>query len=162
METSRRDLILRSLQDGRKQWCDLERELVKSGKMGSATLSNHLKDLEREGTVRRALDNSHRPPRSWYSLKVSNSDREHILKILRQIKPSTVSSYERLPDGTEVWRAESAPSGTKLEVTSQELAESVGKPWGLIEEAAYAVGKELNLRIRVRANGETYFSRKPF
>ena len=93
---------------------------------------------------------------------MSNSDRENILKILRQIKLSIVSSYERLLDGTEVWRAESAPSGTKLEVTSQELAESVGKPWGLIEETAYAVGKELDLSIRVRANGETYFSRKPF
>jgi DNA-binding HxlR family transcriptional regulator len=160
METSRRDLILRSLQDGRKQWCDLERELVRSGKMGSATLSSHLKDLEREGTVRKVLDNSHRPPRSWYSLKVSNSDREDILKILRQIKPSTVSSYERLPDGTEVWRAEGAPSGTKLEVTSQELAEAVGKPWLIIEETAYAVGKELNLRIRRDMDGKTYFSKK--
>lgn len=61
-----------------------------------------------------------------------------------------------------MWRAESAPSGTKLEVTSQELAESVGKPWELIEETAYAVGKELNLSIRMRVNGEMYFSRKPF
>jgi DNA-binding HxlR family transcriptional regulator len=162
METSRRDLILRSLQDGSKQWSDLERELVKSGKMGSATLSSHLKDLEREGIVRRTSDDSHRPPRSWYSLKASDSDREHIRKILRRIKPSTISSHERLPDGTEVWRAESAPSGTKLEVTSQELAEGVGKPWGLIEETAYAVGKDLNLRIRKDVSGETHFSKKPF
>jgi hypothetical protein len=47
-------------------------------------------------------------------------------------------------------------------VASQEQAESVGEPKGLIEETAYAVGKELNLRIRKDWSGETYFSKKPF
>ena len=139
------------------------RELVKPGKMGSATLSSHLKQLEAEGTVRRTVDASHRPAAVWYSLKtLSSSERKKILSILKQIQLSTITSHERLPDGTEVWRAESAPAGTKLEVTSQELAESLGKPWHTIEETAYAVGKELNLSIRVRADGETCFSRKLF
>jgi DNA-binding HxlR family transcriptional regulator len=157
METSRRDLILRSLQDGRKQWCELERELVKSGKMGSATLSSHLKDLEREGTVRKTLDSSHRPPLSWYSLKVSSADREQILKILKQIQSSTISSHKRLPDGTEIWSAESAPAGTKLEATSEELSENLGKPWHMIEETAYALGKELGLKIGVVAYDKVRF-----
>jgi hypothetical protein len=43
----------------------------------------------------------------------------------------------------------------------EELAESLRKPWRLIEETAYAVGKELGLRIRRGAGGETYFSKKP-
>lgn len=54
---------------------------------------------------------------------------------------------------------EGSPPETKLMVSSQELAESLGKPWRLIEETAYAVGKELDLRIREVEN-EVYFSKK--
>ena len=160
---SRRELILKSLQEGSRRWSDLERELVRSGKMGSATLSSHLKALEREGMVRRIVDSSHWPSTTRYSLCVADfSVREQILEILKQVQLPTISSHERLPDGTEIWRAESAPKGTKLMVSSQELAESVGKPWRLIEETAYDVGKELNLRIRKTEDGETYFSKRFF
>ena len=38
----------------------------------------------------------------------------------------------------------------------------MGKPWHMIEETAYAVGKELGLRVRKDADGEICFSRKPF
>jgi hypothetical protein len=57
-------------------------------------------------------------------------------------------------------RRKCAPPGTKLIVTSQELAESLGKPWRLIGETAYAVGKELDLRIRKVKNGEVHFCKK--
>lgn len=56
--------------------------------------------------------------------EVSDSEREHVFSILRQTQQSTISFYERLPNGTEVWIAESAPRWTKLEVTLEELAES--------------------------------------
>jgi len=144
------------------RWSDLETRLVRSGKMSKSTLSSNLKAMETEGLVARTVDSSRRRPVIYYSSRVLDSlDRERIQSIFKQIQPRTVSSYERLPDGTEVWRAESAPGGTKLEVTSQELAECLGKPWHLIEETAYAVGKELGLRIRRGADGETYFSKKP-
>jgi len=160
---SREALILDCLKGGRRQWSDLETKLVRSGKMSKSTLSSHLKALETEGLVRRTVDTSRRPAVTYYSSCVpDSSDRERILNILKQIQSGTISSYERLPNGTEVWRAGSAPSGTKLEVTSQELAEVVGKPWRLIEEIAFAVGKELNLRIHRDVDGETHFSKKPF
>jgi len=163
MAMSRRELILRSLEDGYKRWSDLERELVRSGRMGSATLSSHLKALEKEGLVRRIVDSTHWPSTTQYSLNASDfSVREQIVDILKEIQLPTISSHERLPDGTEIWRAESAPPGTKLMVTSEELAESVGKPWRLIEETAYEVGKKLNLSIRKDENGETFFSKKAF
>lgn len=163
MPATRRELILKSLEEGSRRWNDLERELVRSGKMGSATLSSHLKALEREGMVRRIVDSTHWPSTTRYSLCVSDfSVREQIRDILKQIQLPTISSHERLPDGTEIWRAESAPRGTKLVVSSQELAERVGKPWRLIEETAYEVGKELNLSIRKDENGETCFSKRLF
>lgn len=68
MAVSKRQLILNSLKDGRKQWADLERELVKSGRMGLATLSRNLRDLERDGVIRRIIDSTKRPAVSWYVL----------------------------------------------------------------------------------------------
>jgi DNA-binding HxlR family transcriptional regulator len=56
------------LREGRKQWTDLERELVKSGKMSLDTLSKHLKDLEKDKEVKRFVDSSHRPASVWYVL----------------------------------------------------------------------------------------------
>jgi DNA-binding HxlR family transcriptional regulator len=67
-EISKDQLILKSLREGRKQWTDLERELVKSGKMSLDTLSKHLKGLEKDKALRRFVDNSHRPPVAWYML----------------------------------------------------------------------------------------------
>ena len=61
MEKSREKLILKSLREGRKQWSELERELVNSGKMSVSTLSARLKDLEREKLIRRIIDDSKRP-----------------------------------------------------------------------------------------------------
>ncbi len=111
--------------------------------------------------MKRIVDTTHRPSLAWYASAVPHPfDREQIFKILSEIQSPTVTSYERLPDGTEIWRAEGAPPGTKLMVTSQELAESLGKPWRLIEETAYAVGKEVDLRIRKVKNGEVHFCKK--
>jgi DNA-binding HxlR family transcriptional regulator len=67
-EISKDQLILDSLREGRKQWTDLERELVKSGKMSLDTLSKHLKGLEKDKAVRRVVDTVHRPAVVWYML----------------------------------------------------------------------------------------------
>jgi len=68
MQTSKEELILKVLREGRKQWADLERELVKSGKMALGTLSNNLKSLEMDGKIKRIIDYSKRPPVAWYML----------------------------------------------------------------------------------------------
>ena len=66
LETNK-ELILEVLRDGRKRWTDLERKLVKTGKMSKPTLSSNLKDLQKSGMIKRMVDDTKRPA-VWYML----------------------------------------------------------------------------------------------
>ncbi|MDI6805135.1 MAG: winged helix-turn-helix transcriptional regulator [Candidatus Bathyarchaeia archaeon] len=88
MQASKKELILKVLRKGRMQWADLERELVKSGKMASATLSNNLKELEKDGMVRRIVDETKRPASVWYVLAdfrpLIEEKVEEVVEVLRR------------------------------------------------------------------------------
>ncbi|MGB9779022.1 MAG: winged helix-turn-helix transcriptional regulator, partial [Candidatus Bathyarchaeales archaeon] len=64
----REQIILDVLKDGEKRWRDLVRLLVSSGKMSKATLSLKLQKLEKEGKIRRIMDQSKKPPLVLYVL----------------------------------------------------------------------------------------------
>jgi len=68
MKQANEKLIVEVLKEGRKRWMDLERKLVKSGKMSAPTLSRTLKDLEINGFIKREVDSSKRPAIAWYML----------------------------------------------------------------------------------------------
>ena len=72
----REKIILDVLKDGEKRWRDLVRLLVSSGKMSKATLSFNLQKLEKEGKIRRIMDQSKKPPLVLYVLSGFESDLE--------------------------------------------------------------------------------------
>jgi len=87
MRVSRRRLILEALKERPKRWFELERELVKSGKMGLATLSKHLRDLEREKIVIKIVDSSKKPPTTLYQLtRVQTEDERKLTKLVKQLR----------------------------------------------------------------------------
>jgi DNA-binding HxlR family transcriptional regulator len=74
-------IILEALKDGEKRWKDLERVLVKSGKMSKSTLSQNLLKLERDGKIKRSADYSKKPPAVSYALSFFES---HLARKVRE------------------------------------------------------------------------------
>jgi len=84
-------LILDALRDYRKRWIDLERVLVKSGKMSKPTLARYLHKLEKEQKIRRFVDYSKKPLIVWYMLAGFESSlerkvRDVVEELRRQFK----------------------------------------------------------------------------
>lgn len=122
MEESKRSLILNVLRDGRKRWLDLERELVKSGKMAKATLSSNLKSLEMDGKIKRITDNSKRPPVTWYVLaELYLPLKQKVRSVLEELRQTY--RFLKEPSVKEV----AAKLGKKPEVVSQILYELAPK-----------------------------------
>jgi DNA-binding MarR family transcriptional regulator len=76
----REQIILDILKDGEKRWKELVRLLVSSGKMSRATLSLNLQKLEKEGKIRRVMDQSKKPPLVLYMLSGFESMLERKVK----------------------------------------------------------------------------------
>jgi DNA-binding HxlR family transcriptional regulator len=119
-------LILQALHDRKKQWNDLERLLVKSGKMARSTLSRNLDNLQRDGKISRAVDNSKKPPVVWYALSDFEPELERIVR----------KAVEKLRQEFAFLR----------EPTVKEVAARVGKT----PEIAYASLYKLSPKIKWR------------
>jgi DNA-binding HxlR family transcriptional regulator len=81
---SKDELIIAELHDGPKRQADLERILVKSGKMSKTTLIRHLRNLEKNKAVARIVDNAQRPPSVQYLLSSFKNEAE--LKVEKAVK----------------------------------------------------------------------------
>jgi DNA-binding HxlR family transcriptional regulator len=126
--------VLEALKDGEKRWKDLERVLVKSGKMSKSTLSQNLLKLEREGRIKRFADSSKKPPAVHYSLSCFESDLE------RKVR----EAVEELRIGFKFFR----------EPTVKEVAFKVGETPETVRPMLFGLAPKIGWREQDREEAE--------
>jgi DNA-binding HxlR family transcriptional regulator len=127
-------IILATLKEGEKRWKDLERVLVKSGKMSKSTLSQNLFKLERDGKIKRFADYSKKPPAVQYAL---SSFESHLERKVRE-------AVEELRCGFKFFR----------EPTVKEVAFKVGETPEAVRPILYGLAPKIGWREQDKEEAE--------
>ena len=146
---SREKLILDLLRDGRRRWVDLERTLVKSGKMSRSTFARLLKSLEKDKLVRRVVDKTRTPPEVWYELlSYQTKDEKGLANMIVEMRDHELY---RNPEIEEIMEWAAAKFGKKVDI---ELVFRVLKQvgWNKPQEQDYLEAKRKRAKYLILAS----------